>query len=40
MPGQMDEERPGYREIRAACKPHPESGAWAFFMREIIEAAR
>jgi hypothetical protein len=36
----MDEERPGYREIMAASKLHPESGARAFFMREIIKTAR
>ena len=28
--------RPGYAEIKAASALHPESGAWAFFMREIM----
>jgi hypothetical protein len=28
--------RPGYAEIKAAAALHPNSGAWAFFMREII----
>lgn len=28
--------RPGHAEIRAASKLHPSSGAWAFFMREIV----
>ena len=36
MPGQRDEARPGYAEIKAASVLHPDSGAWAFFMREII----
>lgn len=31
-----DDFRPGYAEIRAASKLHPSSGAWAFFMREIV----
>ncbi len=25
-----------YAQIRAACNLHPHSGAWAFFMREIV----
>lgn len=29
--------RPGYAEIRAASKLHPDSGAWAFFMREVVK---
>jgi hypothetical protein len=29
--------QPGYAEIRAASALHPDSGAWAFFMREIIK---
>lgn len=32
----MDEARPGYGEIKAASVLHPDSGAWAFFMREIM----
>ena len=27
---------PGYTEIQAASALHPDSGAWAFFMREVI----
>jgi hypothetical protein len=30
------EVRPGYREIQAASALHPDSGAWAFFMHEVI----
>jgi hypothetical protein len=26
----------GYREISAAGKLHLQSGAWAFFMREVV----
>jgi hypothetical protein len=37
MSEQMDEKRPGYAEIRLASTLHPESGAWAFFMREVIK---
>src|ERR1035438_3777091 len=40
MPGQMDEARPGYAEIKAASALHPESGAWAFFLREVIRLPR
>jgi len=36
MPGRTEETRPGYAEIRAASALHPHSGAWAFFMREIL----
>ena len=36
----MDEARPGYAEIKAARDLHPDSGAWAFFMREIIRLPR
>jgi hypothetical protein len=28
--------RPGYAVIRAASALHPDSGAWAIFMREIV----
>jgi hypothetical protein len=27
---------PGHAEIKAAAALHPSSGAWAFFMREIV----
>ena len=27
---------PGHAEIKAASRLHPSSGAWAFFMREIV----
>jgi hypothetical protein len=36
MPGRTEEARPGYAEIKAASALHPHSGAWAFFMREIL----
>lgn len=36
MPDRKQNERPGHAEIRAASRLHPNSGAWAFFMREII----
>jgi hypothetical protein len=36
MSEQMDETRPGYAEIKLASALHPESGAWAFFMREVM----
>jgi hypothetical protein len=36
----MDKARPGYAEIKAARVLHPDSGAWAFFMREIIRLPR
>jgi hypothetical protein len=36
MSEQMDETRPGYAEIKLASTLHPESGAWAFFMREVM----
>ena len=32
----MDETRPGYAEIKLASTLHPDSGAWAFFMREVM----
>ena len=35
MSGQKEEAQPGYAEIKAASALHPDSGAWAFFMREI-----
>src|ERR1700679_820557 len=28
--------QPGYAEIQGASALHPDSGAWAFFMREIM----
>ena len=31
---------PGYAEIKAASALHPDSGAWAFFMREIVRLPR
>lgn len=34
------EQRPGYAEVRAASRLHPESGAWAFFMREVVRLPR
>ncbi len=34
------DKRPGYAEIQAASALHPESGAWAFFMREVIRLPR
>ena len=40
MPGLMDEARPGYAEIKAASALHPDSGAWAFFMREVVRLPR
>jgi hypothetical protein len=32
--------QPGLAEIRAASTLHPDSGAWAFFMREIVKLPR
>jgi hypothetical protein len=32
--------QPGYAEIKAAGTLHPESGAWAFFMREVVRLPR
>ena len=32
--------RAGYAEIKAASDLHPDSGAWAFFMCEIIRLPR
>ena len=41
MPGHTEQKtRPGYAEIKAAAALHPDSGAWAFFMREIIGLPR
>jgi hypothetical protein len=37
---QTEATRPGYAEIKAARDLHPDSGAWAFFMREIIGLPR
>jgi hypothetical protein len=34
------EARAGYAEIKAASALHPDSGAWAFFMREVIRLPR
>jgi hypothetical protein len=36
----MDEARPGYAENKTASALHSDSGAWAFFMREIIKLPR
>jgi hypothetical protein len=36
MSGRSEKTRPGYAEIKAASALHPDSGAWAFFMREIV----
>lgn len=40
MSEQTGATRPGYAEIKAASNLHPDSGAWAFFMREIIGLPR
>jgi hypothetical protein len=32
--------RHGYAEIKAASALHPDSGAWTFFMREIVRLPR
>src|ERR1700722_3704006 len=40
MFGQTEEAQPGYAEIKAASALHPDSGAWAFFMREIMRLPR
>jgi hypothetical protein len=37
MSGRTKTPRPGYAEIKVASGLHPDSGAWAFFMREIIK---
>jgi hypothetical protein len=29
-----------YAEIKAATELHPDSGAWAFFMRELVRLPR
>src|SRR5438067_2495074 len=31
---------PGYAEIEAASGLHPDSGAWAFFMRHVVRLPR
>jgi hypothetical protein len=36
MSEQSEPQRTGHAEIRAASRLHPRSGAWAFFMREIV----
>jgi hypothetical protein len=36
-PARTQNARPGYAEIKAAAALHPNSGAWAFFMREIVK---
>jgi hypothetical protein len=36
----MDEAESGHAEIKAASALHPDSGAWAFFMREIVKLPR
>jgi hypothetical protein len=33
---EKDYMRHGYAEIKAAAALHPSSGAWAFFMREVV----
>jgi hypothetical protein len=40
MSGHTEEARYGYAEIQAASALHPDSGAWAFFMREIVRLPR
>lgn len=40
MPGQTEQASPGFAEIKAARALHPDSGAWAFFMREVIRLPR
>jgi hypothetical protein len=40
MSGRTEEARLGYAEIQAASALHPDSGAWAFFMREVIKLPR
>lgn len=34
------EPRPGFAEIQAAGALHPDSGAWLFFMREVLKLPR
>src|SRR5690348_5610977 len=36
MSERRENELPGHAEIKAASRLHPSSGAWAFFMREIV----
>ncbi len=38
--GSIRQTRPGYAEIKVASGLHPDSGAWAFFMREIVKLPR
>ena len=33
----LDERRPGFAEIQAAGALQPDSGAWLFFMREVVK---
>jgi hypothetical protein len=37
MSAQTQPAPPGYAEIKAAAALHPDSGAWAFFMREVVK---
>jgi hypothetical protein len=36
----LEEQRPGFAEIQAAGALHPDSGAWLFFMREVVKLPR
>jgi hypothetical protein len=36
----IEKVRLGHAEIKAASALHPDSGAWAFFMREIVKLPR
>jgi len=40
LSGQTEQACPGYAEIKAASALHPDSGAWAFFMREVVRLPR
>lgn len=40
MSAQSKPAPPGYAEIKAAAALHPDSGAWAFFMREVVKLPR
>jgi hypothetical protein len=40
MTERIDNQQPGFAEIQAAASLHTDSGAWAFFMREIIGLPR
>jgi len=35
-----ERQRPGFAEIQAAGALHPDSGAWLFFMREVVKLPR